>query len=89
MEGAIEDLDKWFLENRDELSSSVKAFSDTMQQIDNFMGSANETNLICSIKEATENFNENMKLMKSSLEEIERIAFRNYDTIEKLMCGIK
>jgi len=70
METAIDNFDKWFLENQEDLSNFVENFSNAMKSFDTLVDSANKEQMVKVFKKATELFSDNMQLLKISLEEV-------------------
>ena len=65
----VQDVDDWFNENRDALTIAVKSFGDTMTQADIALTSVNEEKLIPAIHQSVELFSDNLRLIRSSLDE--------------------
>jgi phospholipid/cholesterol/gamma-HCH transport system substrate-binding protein len=76
---AVVDFDKWFLENQNNLSGAVTSFEGAMSEIETAIATVNKEELIFSLKDSTDSFGDNMKLLRSALEEMQ-----DNDTIGKL-----
>lgn len=71
MESTIGDLDVWFVENQDELSTAVKNFGAALGQIEQMIDSVNKEKIIDSVKEAIADFSVNMKMIQASIAEFQ------------------
>lgn len=76
---AVVDFDKWFLENQNNLSDAVTSFEGAMSEIETAIATVNKEELIFSLKDSTDSFGDNMKLLRSALEEMQ-----DNDTVGKL-----
>ena len=65
----VQDIDDWFNQNKDNLSTAVKSFGNTMTQADIALTSVNEEKLIPAIHQSVELFSDNLRLIRSSLDE--------------------
>jgi phospholipid/cholesterol/gamma-HCH transport system substrate-binding protein len=82
IENMVVEVDNWFVENSDEIAFAVKSFGDAMKEIDQMIASINQNNVICSVKEATDEFTDNMRLFHHSLEEVnEKQIVSKFNTV--------
>lgn len=70
LEGAIGDIDEWFLENRDELSNAVKGFANAVNEGATFLKSLNDEQITCSIKNAIDLVTENLNIVENVLNDV-------------------
>lgn len=69
MESSLGHIDKWFLNNQDNLSLSIQSFGSFLQRGEVILASLDQTELVPSLKDASTLLNENLNLLKSGLED--------------------
>lgn len=83
LQTTISNLDQWFEENRDHLSSAVQSFDATMQSVDKVLTQADQAKLIPSIQEATDLLSQNLKIIRTSLND-EQLLHKASNLMENL-----
>ncbi len=69
VEGAVDNFDKWFLVNNQPLSDSISHFNQFLGQGSTLLTAVNDSSLVPSIRESTDLLNDNLRLVRSSLDE--------------------
>lgn len=67
---AIGNIDVWFMENQDEISSAVQNFSNALKEISDIVGTANKEKLVTAVKESVDLISQNLYLIKDALQEV-------------------
>lgn len=83
MESAIHRFDTWFAENAPDLANSIRSFDSAMGQAGNVLSSIDQEKLIPLLQKCTSSFNDNLDLVKESLEH-DRILQKFTSLIESL-----
>ncbi|MFA5250472.1 MAG: MlaD family protein [Parachlamydiales bacterium] len=82
LQGAVDDVDAWFVENEEELSFAVRSFGDAFNQINLLAESANKEQLASSLKTAMDAFTANMDYLKEMLKEAkDKAMMAKFDNI--------
>ncbi|MDE3046386.1 MAG: MCE family protein [Verrucomicrobiota bacterium] len=66
---AVQDVDDWFNQNKDNLSSAVKSFDGAMNQVEIAVQSVNDEKLIPAVKQSVELFSDDLRLIRSALDD--------------------
>lgn len=66
---AVDNFDSWFEENRAVLTAAAQSFNATMNEAATMLASVNQEGLVTSIREATDLLSDNLRLIRSSLDE--------------------
>lgn len=69
LEGAVGRLDKWFDENQSSLSTALQSFGGAMGGVDAILGLVNAEKLVPTLSQSLTLLNDNMELIRSSLDE--------------------
>lgn len=67
MEGSLEHLDNWFLGNQEQISQSIQNFNQFLGNGSALLTSVDQTGLVPSLSQASNQLNENLDLLKQSL----------------------
>jgi phospholipid/cholesterol/gamma-HCH transport system substrate-binding protein len=69
VQGAVDNFDQWFEENREILTQAVTSFDSAMQSVDKILTSADDQKLVPAIRESVDLLSQNLRLVRSSLDE--------------------
>ncbi len=69
VQSAVDNLNQWFVENREELSDAVAGFAATMTELDKVLLSVNKEKLICATTEAVNVLKNDLDLVYQMLDE--------------------
>jgi phospholipid/cholesterol/gamma-HCH transport system substrate-binding protein len=69
MEGAVNHVDQWFTANCDTIAHSLLSLDNVLGQGDTLFSSVNQTKLIPHLRESTDLLNDNLRLLRTGLDE--------------------
>jgi phospholipid/cholesterol/gamma-HCH transport system substrate-binding protein len=72
LEGAVSDIDEWFVENREELSDAVKGFANAMNEGSTFIKSLNQDQISASVRKTIDLIGDNLKIVENILCDIDQ-----------------
>jgi len=67
LQSTVAHLDKWFIDNQNNLATSIASFDKTMSKMSTVLGTVNDEHLVSSLRESSELLSENLKLVHDAL----------------------
>jgi phospholipid/cholesterol/gamma-HCH transport system substrate-binding protein len=83
LEATVSDIDHWFVENKEAISSSIFHFDASCQQISGLLKTASDQQILASFKESSTLLNDNLRLLRTSLDE-EKLLTRVGELVDQL-----
>lgn len=80
----VQNFDQWFMENEDDLSQAVTAFSQAMNEFNQALATVNQKELVPKIADSVDVFKKDLELVQDSLIEI-----RNKNIIGKMNVALE